>query len=52
MDIRQFALIVPLGFSCAFGIGRLLWWIEGKPRLDRPRWWPTGRSGRGTAKTM
>lgn len=29
---------------CAGGIGRLLWLLEGKPPLDRPAWWPAGRS--------
>ena len=39
-----FIVAAGLMVVCAGGIGRLLWLLEGEPHLDRPAWWPEGRS--------
>lgn len=44
-----FIIAAGLMALCAGGIGRLLWLLEGKPPLDRPAWWPRGRSNAQTA---
>lgn len=40
----RFVVAAGLMVLCAGGIGRLLWLLEGSPRLDRPAWWPTRQS--------
>lgn len=44
-DFANVAIVAVLMVLCGGGIARLLWLIEGRPHLDRPRWWP------GAAKT-
>lgn len=43
-----FIVAAGLMVVCAGGIGRLLWLLEGQPPLDRPAWWPRGRSNTGS----
>lgn len=47
-----FIVAAGLMVVCAGGIGRLLWLLEGQPPLDRPAWWPRGRSNIRTADRM
>lgn len=43
----RFVVAALLMIVCAAAIGRLLWLMEGKPPLDRPRWVGRLRSRRG-----
>jgi hypothetical protein len=42
VDVTTLAFVAALMVACGGGIGRLLWLIEGRPHLDRPKWWPGG----------
>lgn len=44
----QWLVIAGLMSACGLAMGRLLWLVEGRPALERPRWWPRRGAAAGT----